>query len=249
MERLRWARDQGWMEWRLLSPTRQSFFDWAEASVDAGGRSNPDLTEIPIDNLDARIQWMRPTSGIAGWLGSEPIGISSAQTLRDASVLRIELQVALPLTVPFAGRAIGALAASYKACAPPCLLKVFASDPDRSPRLLVRVHAESRMHSSPRLSARTPERTQSANTTPGVMGSSMPVVLGAPPASRGSAAAPAAVEVGEGQSQQVGTASPTEAGPLPDAMPDASSSVQRPLDLGELAGEIGPPQACRVGPD
>lgn len=163
IERLAEARRGGQLEWRQLGPTRGSFQDWAEPAIDPKGRPIEGLREIPIDNLDARIAGMRPVSGIAGWLGREPIGQASGQTLRDASVLRIELQVAVPLRVPVAGWLIAKVARAAGACHEPCLVSHHARDPsvrDAGPHLPLRVHAEVRMQSPARLSTRTPERRQ-----------------------------------------------------------------------------------------
>lgn len=163
VDRVAEARREGVLEWRQLAPTRASFHDWAEPARDPKGRPIDDLLEIPIDNLDARIARTRPSSGVAGWLGAEPIGQSSGQTLRDASVLRIEVQVALPLRVPVAGWMIAGVARAVGACADPCLVAQVATGSQSSaalPHLPVRVHAEIRMQSPVRPSARTPDRRQ-----------------------------------------------------------------------------------------
>lgn len=98
------AKGEGWLRWRQLSPTRASFQDWAEPARDDAGEPVEGILEIPNDNLSARMNAMQPASGVAGYRGREPIGSASGQTLADANLLKIELTYGVPLNVPLVGR-------------------------------------------------------------------------------------------------------------------------------------------------
>src|SRR5690606_30000500 len=100
--RLAQALAAGSIDWIQLSPTVESFADWAEPARDAFGRPMPGMPEIPNDNL--QWSWLRtPTGGAAALRGREPIGAQSQQTLNDANLLKIELRYAVPLMVPLVG--------------------------------------------------------------------------------------------------------------------------------------------------
>jgi hypothetical protein len=98
------GRAAGWAGWRRISPTRESFADWARTARDAFGEPIAGLREIPNDNLAIRIGALQPASGVAGYRGQEPIGNASGQTLADANLLKVEFTYGVPLTVPLAGR-------------------------------------------------------------------------------------------------------------------------------------------------
>lgn len=99
---------QGWVSWRQLSPTSQSFDDWAEAALDEAGLPIADVREIPTDNPSARARRMEPASGRldtpAARLAAAPVGAASGQTLADANLLKVEFTYGVALTVPLAGR-------------------------------------------------------------------------------------------------------------------------------------------------
>ena len=97
------GRAGGWLLLRQLSPTAQSFEDWAEDDIDDYGRPDPSRRVIPNDNLTHRIHLTTPTGGVAGYRGDEPIGARSGQTLADANLLKLELIYGVPLNVPFVG--------------------------------------------------------------------------------------------------------------------------------------------------
>jgi hypothetical protein len=252
LERLRKARHESWMDWRQLSPTRQSFIDWAEPAIDQAGRPIAGVLEIPVDNLDARVEQMRPASGVSAWLGAEPMGQSSAQTLRDASVLRLELQVALPLRVPVAGRLIAAVSGWPGSCKPPCLFARQADADDGVPRMLLRVHAEARMQSPARASARTPDRLQSVPSTGPLSASPLLEPVAALPI-RGEAVEDVTVR-GSGV-----TRSGDPAGGPEDRLPHAAASSsgapvagvpneKAPLQDSDFVGELWAPGACGIAP-
>lgn len=94
----------GWASWRRLAPMAESFADWAEPALDANGQPIADVQEIPNDNLSLRTGMRMPATGVAGYRGAEPIGVSSKQTLSDANLLKIEVVYGVPLTVPLIGR-------------------------------------------------------------------------------------------------------------------------------------------------
>jgi hypothetical protein len=183
--RLREGQAAGWIVWRQLSPTIESFGDWGEPARDTSGYPMPGTIEIPNDNL----QWAdlrQPASGVAAMRGDEPIGARSEQTLNDANVLALELRYGVPMTVPLVGRIAVWLMRILDGCAAPSGLTLGTVDlgtpavsatprawactmylaPDASgnavPRWPVLAGASMRMQSPARRSAMTPARTQSA---------------------------------------------------------------------------------------
>ena len=122
----------GWLTWRQLSPTRESFADWgilATAGARPGSADTP--LEIPVDNPSLRSRYGAPLSvtgrpggdmGYApmapssGGLATEPVGPASGQTFREAGILRLELSVGVPLHVPLAGRFISWAARMFSGC-------------------------------------------------------------------------------------------------------------------------------------
>ena len=78
------GRAAQWIEVKQLSPTLESFSDWAGPALDPFGERIAGQDEIPNDNLDNRREKTMPTSGTSGYRGNEPIGRSSGQTLADA---------------------------------------------------------------------------------------------------------------------------------------------------------------------
>jgi hypothetical protein len=71
--------------------------------------------------------------------------------------------VALPLRVPIAGRLIAAASGWPQSCGESCVLRAPSLASDPTPRILLKLHAEARMQSPARLSARTPDRRQSVS--------------------------------------------------------------------------------------
>jgi len=173
----------GWIDWRQLAPTMESFDDWAEPARDAFGRPTPGTLEIPNDSL--QWSWLRmPMGGIAGMRGREPIGARSEQTLNDANLLKLELRYGVPLSVPLVGSMAARLMRIVDGCEAPSrrtlgLVDLGTPSPaaprawtcpiyrarDASGRIVsrwpVRVSATVRMQSAARRSARTQHRTES----------------------------------------------------------------------------------------
>ena len=183
--RLREGQAAGWIVWRQISPTIESFGDWGEPARDAFGHPMPGTIEIPNDNL----QWAdlrQPASGVVAMRGDEPIGTRSEQTLNDANLLKLELRYGVPMTVPLVGRIAVWMMRIVDGCAAPSARTLGALDlgtpaasaaprawtcamylaPDASgsavPRWPVLAGATMRMQSPARRSAMTPARTQSA---------------------------------------------------------------------------------------
>lgn len=173
----------GWVDWRQIAPTQESFADWSEPALDGFGRPMPGVPEIPNDSL--QWSWLRmPAGGVAAMRGREPIGARSQQTLNDANVLKLELRYGVPLVVPFVGsiaawtmrivdgcdaarhRRVGlvdlGMPAATESRTWACAIH-HAPDADGrvGPRWPVRVSATVRMQSPARYSAKTPHRTQS----------------------------------------------------------------------------------------
>lgn len=127
------ASRHGWLSWRQITPTRESFEDWAVPQASSSGRSGVSAPfEIPVDNPAWRSRNAEPASGGSLTDLGERVGNASGHTFREAGILRIELSVAVPLVVPLAGRFISWAARSLSGC----------SADDVAPRLgAVRVEA------------------------------------------------------------------------------------------------------------
>lgn len=93
-----------WIQLMRLAPNAAAFADWSEPELDDNGRPVPGSRVIPNDNLGHRRLQQRPASGAAGYQYGEPIGAASGNGLVDATVLKLELRVGIPLVVPLAGR-------------------------------------------------------------------------------------------------------------------------------------------------
>lgn len=180
-----------WIDWRQLSPTAESFADWAEPARDGLGRSIAGTAEIPNDSL----QWASlraPAGGPAAMRGSEPVGARSRQTLNDANLLKLELRYGVPMAVPLVGRVAVWIMRIVDGCAAPAARRIGLVDlgapatspdarawtcafylaPDHAgrpvPRWPVRASATVRMQSAARLTSRTPGRSGAG--TPGATG-------------------------------------------------------------------------------
>lgn len=181
---LRQGLAAGWVSWRQLAPSVESFSDWGEPARDAAGRAVTSLVEIPNDSL----QWAalrRPAGGVAGVRGDEPIGTHSQQTLNDANLLKLELRYGVPMNVPLVGRIAVWVMRIVDGCVAPSGRRLGTIDlgvpepmaaprawacpiylaPDAAgnpvPRWPVRVSAMIRMQSPARQSAMTPHRRES----------------------------------------------------------------------------------------
>ncbi|MCL4748166.1 MAG: pilus assembly protein [Burkholderiaceae bacterium] len=111
------GRAAGWAAWRRLSPTRESFSDWAVAARDDDDAPIAGVLEIPNDNLGLLPGAFQPAGATAGVRRGDPIGAASAQTLADANMLKIEFTYGIPLVVPFVGRFAARVMQAYDGCA------------------------------------------------------------------------------------------------------------------------------------
>lgn len=109
----------GWTEVQVLSPTRQSFTDWARAvdplmspGVKAGER------EIPSGPFPALALTTKPRSGSIGLVDGLPIGSASGQTLLDANTMSLRLRLGIPLKLPVGGPLLARALSVYFGCAP-----------------------------------------------------------------------------------------------------------------------------------
>lgn len=249
----------GWIVWRQIAPTIESFADWAEPARDAFGRPVPETPEIPNDSL--QWSWLRtPAGSVAGMRGREPIGGQSEQTLNDANLLKLELRYGVPMAVPLVGSLAAWLMRIVDACDVPSRRSVGLVDlgmpatsasrawacpmyraPDASgravPRWPVRVSATIRMQSPTRRSARTPHRMESpvrvASVSPGV---------GSAPAS------PAPPDGAPSASPSDASSPPANALPPPgDALSPSADTSPSPAADTESASTPAPRIA--VGPD
>jgi hypothetical protein len=83
--RLGAEKASGALIWKQISPTEESFTDWAVPARDAMGEEIASVLEIPNDALQFRKQ---------------TVGASSGQTLKDANLLKIEMRYGVQLNVP-----------------------------------------------------------------------------------------------------------------------------------------------------
>lgn len=141
----------GWLQWRQLSPTQQSFEDWAVPAKDSAGNLIAGQSEIPIDNMASRVKYQQPNSGVAALRGTEAIGANSGQTLNDANILKIELTYWVPLQIPWIGRWAARLAQSTAGCTTFCAA-YFAPNAQGvpTPRWPIRVASSMRMQTPAR---------------------------------------------------------------------------------------------------
>lgn len=116
--RLQQARSAGWVMMRRISPTQESFADWAEPALDGWGRPLPGTLEIPNDGLMFAEHRM-PLGGASAMHLGLPVGASSGQTLLDANLLKIEIVYGVPMTVPLVGRVAAAVARVAGGCQRP----------------------------------------------------------------------------------------------------------------------------------
>ena len=110
----------GWIRLRQLSPSPQSFSDWAEDSFDEGGNR---VREIPNASLAMLRCTRQPNNGVVGNRastacpsGGEPIGTDSQQTLSDANLLKLEMTYGVKLNVPLVNRIVGRTLSMMAGC-------------------------------------------------------------------------------------------------------------------------------------
>jgi hypothetical protein len=101
---IQFAQTLGFSRIRMLSPTSESFVDWARPARDAQGEIIAGLQEIPNDNLSGLASKQTPIGGASGGRLGYSVGASSRQSLSDANLLKLELTYGVPLNVPFVGR-------------------------------------------------------------------------------------------------------------------------------------------------
>lgn len=106
MKRYAVDRSLGYLSWDVVSPFKDSFYDWSAGSVDR---------LVPItagEGSDLR----QPRSGSVGRVNSLPIGRLSGQSLLDASTLKIRVRMGMPLEIPLVGRLIAEGLSWAKGC-------------------------------------------------------------------------------------------------------------------------------------
>jgi hypothetical protein len=112
----------GWIRMNQLSPSPESFADWAENAFDASG--NP-VRQIPNANLAILRCTRAPNGGVGGSKnssacpGGERIGSASQQTLADANLLKLELTYGVRMSIPIINRVVGATLAAAAGCRAP----------------------------------------------------------------------------------------------------------------------------------
>jgi TadE-like protein len=113
---VQFAQGLGFSRLRMLSPTTESFADWARPARDAHGELIAGLQEIPNDNLSGLTSKQIPTGGASGTRLGYAVGASSRQSLSDANILKLELTYGVPLVVPFVGRLTVAALKTLNGC-------------------------------------------------------------------------------------------------------------------------------------
>jgi uncharacterized membrane protein (UPF0127 family) len=110
----------GYLQWEVLSPTRQSFSDWGEVGdpILSPGVTSGDL-EIPSSPLPALALRRKPRSGASGVIDGMLIGNVSGQTLLDANTMKLHLQVGVPLNLPIVGSVLARALARWEGCGLP----------------------------------------------------------------------------------------------------------------------------------
>jgi TadE-like protein len=111
------GQQEGWIHWRQISPTAAGFADWATDARDDNGYARGTGRELTVDNLSHRIRHQLPHSGTSGFQGAEPVGAASAQTLAQATLLKLELRYGVPLVVPAIGPLFAWIMRQYDGCA------------------------------------------------------------------------------------------------------------------------------------
>jgi hypothetical protein len=167
------AQATGFARLKMLSPTEQSFSDWARPARDAQGDLIDGLVEIPNDNLSGLASLQRLSGSASASRLGYAVGGASGQSLTDANILKLELTYGLPLIVPFVGRLTAEIMQRVDGCnigrqsrnsdpgfvlsAPrPWTCPFYESineNGDRVPRLPVLVSAQARMQTPAQRSA------------------------------------------------------------------------------------------------
>jgi hypothetical protein len=114
------GRAQKWIVIKQLSPSKNSFTDWAEDAVDESGNA---VKEIPNANLAYLRCTKTPVGGATAYKAStacsgsgEKIGSTSQQTLADANVLKIQMTYGVKVAVPFVGAIVGRALSMIAGC-------------------------------------------------------------------------------------------------------------------------------------
>ncbi len=110
----------GWIRVRQLSPTQQTFSDWAVNAFDEQGNR---IQEIPNASLAVLRCSQPPNGGASGTRassacpgGGEPIGATSQQTLADANLLKLNLTYGVKLSVPLVNRIVAGVLSMSAGC-------------------------------------------------------------------------------------------------------------------------------------
>jgi hypothetical protein len=155
------AQTLGFSRIRMLSPTSESFADWARPARDAQGNIIAGLQEIPNDNLSGLASQQTSTGGASGVRLGYSVGASSRQSLSDANILKLELTYGVPLNVPFVGRITISVLKALNDCANPSPVNAcsfydsFDENGQAIARLPVLVSAQVRMQTPARKSGYT----------------------------------------------------------------------------------------------
>jgi hypothetical protein len=165
---LQFAQGLGFSRLRILSPTTESFADWARPARDAQGDLIAGLQEIPNDNLSGLTSKQVPINGASGKRLGYSVGASSGQSLSDANILKLELTYGVPLTVPFVGRITVAVLKTLNACSSATPVEAcsfydsFDENGQAVARLPILISSQIRMQTPPRKSGYTQPASSAA---------------------------------------------------------------------------------------
>jgi hypothetical protein len=152
----------GFIRLNMISPTNESFNDWARPARDTQGDVIPNLVEIPNDNLSGLASNQTSTTGSTNQRLGYAVGTSSNQSLSDANMLKLELTYGVPLIVPLVGRITAELLKVLDGCSGggaggwPWACAYYSSVDERGnavPRLPILVSSQVRMQTPARKSA------------------------------------------------------------------------------------------------
>jgi TadE-like protein len=127
------GRAARWIVIQQLSPTTNTFTDWAEDTQDDAGNT---VKEIPNANLAYLRCNKAPLAGTAGNKAStactggagEAIGVQSLQTLADANLLKLRLTYGVKVSVPLIGPIVAKTLEMIAGCATPGNISVGATN-------------------------------------------------------------------------------------------------------------------------
>lgn len=100
------ARLERRVHWSRVSPTAESFQDWADPQTGSILPTRSSAGGLP----------RQPNGASAGNVGSFPVGAQSGQTEVDAGMIKLWVGYAVPLRMPLAGPLLASAVAAFRGC-------------------------------------------------------------------------------------------------------------------------------------